>query len=163
MKKIIAAIIFVVMFASLSYGAVSEDSNIYVRQDVFDAKMEALFSRLHAEIADMKMELKGEIQELRGDFKALSERMDGNIAALSERIDGNNTALSGRIEGMDYKIDVLQTVVYWGLGILTMVLSLVGIIPMLAKALKDFRAPSFTLDDVRALIEEAKLSNRPQI
>ena len=152
MKKIIAAIIFVVMFASLSYGAVSEDSNIYVRQDVFDAKMEALFSRLHAEIADMKMELKGEIQELRGDFKALSERMDGNIAALS-----------GRIEGMDYKIDVLQTVVYWGLGILTMVLSLVGIIPMLAKALKDFRAPSFTLDDVRALIEEAKLSNRPQI
>ena len=73
--------------------------------------------------------------------------------------------MSGRIDGMDYKVDVLQTVVYWGLGILSTILTLVGIVPMLLKFIRDMTKPSFTLEDVKRLIEEnnARLNVRPQM
>ena len=45
MRKFFAAMLLIILFSSVSYGAVSQD--IYVRQDIFDAKMEALFERLH--------------------------------------------------------------------------------------------------------------------
>ena len=44
MRKFFAAMLLIILFSSVSYGAASQD--IY-RQDVFDAKMESLFERLH--------------------------------------------------------------------------------------------------------------------
>ena len=71
MKKVYVLLLMqLLVFESACYGAVSDD--VYVRRDVFDAKMEALFNRLHAEI-----------MEVRGDIKALSGRIDG----LDKRID----------------------------------------------------------------------------
>ena len=64
----------------MSYGASSDD--IYVRKDVFDAKMEAQFNRLHAEIA-----------ELRGDMKALEARIIGRLDGMEKRIDATNNFL----------------------------------------------------------------------
>ena len=130
MKKFFTSLILVCLISSVAYGAASED--IYVRQDVFDAKMEALFNRLHAEIADFRTEIKAEIAELSG------------------RID----RLAGRIDGLEYKIDVLQTVVYWGFGILSLIIGSFVLAPIVGSIVQNLRRPQFTLDDVRRLIEE---------
>ena len=145
MKKILTTFLLILELSSVSYGAVSQDMTVYVRQDVFDAKMEALFERLHGEIVEMKSEIMGEI-------KTLSGRID---------------ALSGRIDGMDYKIDVLQTVVYRGLGILSLLVGLFVLAPVVGSFMKNIRKPSLSPEEIKQLIStaiaEAQLGTRPQL
>ncbi|MBQ6738507.1 MAG: hypothetical protein IJP41_08665, partial [Synergistaceae bacterium] len=67
MRKIFLTIVIILttlILSSVSFGAVSEDMNVYVRQDVFDAKMEALFEPLHGEMDRQFAEIKGEIRSL---------------------------------------------------------------------------------------------------
>lgn len=142
MRKMITALLLLIMMTGACYGAVSDD--VYVRKDVFDAKMEALFNRLH------------------GDIQALSERMEGNFAKLSERIDGVNSSLSGRIESLDKRMDDLRNGIYLWLVAITLVVSW----PKAREILKNWikPTPSITLEDVMRLIEEnnAKLLTQLQ-
>ena len=154
MRKFFIILIFLVSCVSVSYAA-SEDMSVYVRQDVFDAKMEALFERLHGENVEMKSEIKEEIKTLSGRIDALS----GKVDALSGRMDG----LSWRMDGIDYKIDVLQTVIYWGLGILSLLVGLFVFAPVIGSFIKNLRQPSLTVEDVKRLIAEAKLTGTPQV
>ena len=138
MKKIIVALLLLTM-SSACYGAASDD--VYVRKDLFDAKMESMFNRLHAEIG-----------EVRGDIKALSGRIDGVNASLSGRIDGLNASLSGRIDGLDKRIDDLRNGIYLWLVAIGLFVSW----PKLKELVQKFgkSTPSITLEDVRRLIEE---------
>ena len=146
MKRISVALMIVFLTGNVCFGAVSEDMEVYVRKDVFDAKMEALFNRLH------------------GEIQALSERMDGNFAKLSERIDGVDAKLSGRIDGLDARISDLRNGLYLGLVLFGTVIALFGVVIGLPffnkwreerqKEKEEQRRPAFTRDDVRRLIEE---------
>ena len=139
MKKIIVILLLMMITSSACFGAASDD--VYVRKDVFDAKMEAMFNRLHAEIG-----------EVRGDIKALSERIDGVNASLSGRIDGLNASLSGRIDGLDKRIDDLRNGIYLWLVAIGLFVSWPKLKELVQKWGKS--TPSMTLEDVRRLIEE---------
>ncbi|MBQ3458451.1 MAG: hypothetical protein IJG30_05775 [Synergistaceae bacterium] len=69
MRKTIMAALLLMLIANSCYGAVSED--IYVRKDVFDAKMEAFM----AEIRLMNEQLRGEIRELGSRIDGVEKRM----------------------------------------------------------------------------------------
>lgn len=99
-KKFISALLIIFVFSSISYGASSDD--IYVRKDVFDAKMEALFNRLHGEIQALGNELKGEM-------KALGARMD----ALEKRMGS------------------LETIVTWIFALLSVVVAAIALTPLI--------------------------------
>ena len=150
MKKIILTLCLLLLLCSCSYGAASDD--IDVRQDVFDAKMEAQFNKLH-----------GEIAELRGDIKTLSEHVDKNLAefmAIANEIKGDVRTLDARVNGIENHVS-------WWIGGLTLLLTAIAIIPLLLKFFEKLlesreekkRAAnsSLTLDDVKRLIAEAKL------
>nr|MBR2207735.1 hypothetical protein [Synergistaceae bacterium] len=129
MKKFLAVLLLVLSLASASHGAVSEDmKDIYVRQDVFDAKMEALFNRFHGEIQALGNEIKGEIKRLEGEIKVLGTRMDS----------------------IDKRMTSLETIVTWIFGLLSVVVAAIALTPLL----KEIQRPKFTLDDVKLLIEE---------
>ena len=133
MKKIIILIILLLMMSSESFGAVSDD--VYVRKDVFDAKMEAMFNRLH------------------GDIQALSERMDGNFAALSRRMDG-----------LDKRMDDLQQhYLYLVLVLLGIIVALPSVQKMLQwrEERQESRKSSITLEDVERLID-ARMAGKAQ-
>ena len=145
-RKILAAMLLVLVLSSVSYAAESEDMNMYVRKDVYDANMEALFNKLMVEISSLKTEMKEEIGSIRGEIKELSGRIEGRIDGLSGRIDG----LSGKMDGLETRMSGLETTVYWILGLLGIVVGAIALTPLL----KEIRKPSFTLDDVKRLIEE---------
>ena len=139
MKKIFIALLILTSLSPASYAASSED--IYVRQDVFDAKMEALFTRLDAKIDSA-------ISELRGDIKALSARIDG----LETRVDERFNSLDKRMDSMDKRIDHTNTFLYY-------LLVLLGALILLPPVSRWFEAKkeinkSVTIEDVRKLIEE---------
>ena len=69
MRKIIITTLLLMLIANSCYGAISED--IYVRKDVFDAKMEAFM----AEIRLMNEQLRGEIRELGSRIDGVEKRM----------------------------------------------------------------------------------------
>ena len=139
MKKIIVILLLMMITSSACFGAVSDD--VYVRKDVFEAKMEAMFNRLHAEIG-----------EVRGDIKA-----------LSGRIDGLNASLSGRIDGLDKRIDDLRNGIYLWLVAIGLFVSWPKLKELVQKWGKS--TPSMTLEDVRRLIEEnnARTAGKAQV
>lgn len=157
MKKIFLTALLIFLVPSLSYGAVSEDMSVYVRQDVFDAKMEALFLRLHNEIENLG-------NRIDGNIKALSERIDGNYKELSSRIDGNYKKdlsgridvsyrdLSNRIDSLEKRVGDVHNFLYWLLVLFGALL----LLPFVNRWWErhEEKMHAVTLEDVRRLIEE---------
>ena len=101
MKKIPLAIMFLFLMSSVSYCAVSEDMNVYVRQDVFDAKMEAFFNRIHTDMAEMRSDIRALSEKIDGVNKSLTEKIDGVEKTLTEKVDKVNSTLSEKIDGVN--------------------------------------------------------------
>ena len=137
MRKIFLTIVIILttlILSSVSFGAVSEDMNVYVRQDVFDAKMEALFERLHGEMDRQFAEIKGEIR-----------------------------SLSARIDGLEQRIGDVHNFLYWLIVLFGIILVLPFVNKIWDKLWESRSKPSFTLDDVKRLIAEAQLNTKTQI
>ena len=100
MRRMFFASMLVCVMCSGSY-ALSEDMNVYVRQDVFDVKMEMLFTRLEGKIDALS-------ERIDNVEKSLSEKIDGVDKKLSAQIDGVDKKLSAQIDGMDKKIDSVE-------------------------------------------------------
>ena len=180
MRKILLSLIFIFAISSCSYGTVSEDMSVYVRQDVFDAKMEAFMS-----------EIRGEFQVINAKLEALDKRITDVETHLSNRITDieKNTSnqiadieknmsnritdieknMSNRItdieKNMSNRIDDLKTMVYWGFSLIGLLVSFAILAPSLGEFLRTLRKPSFTLEDVKRLIEEnnLRMNNRVQV
>ena len=168
MKKILLILIFVLSLCSCSYSATSDD--IYVRKDVFEVEMRNINLKLDniwEELKSQREEIKShgeEIKSLAQSVAVLSERVDGNFSTLSGRIDGNFATLSGRIDGLEKRVDTTNTFLYY----LLVLIGAMMILPFFNKWWENYEAkkqasnPSFTLDDVKRLIAEAKLNGMPQ-
>ena len=149
MKKIVLSLCLVLLLCPCSNGAVSED--IYVRQDVFDAKMEAFMAEIRLMNEQLLGKVHAELTELKGDVKALNSKMD---------------ILGGRMSGLERRMSSLEVMIYWVLGTLAIVFAVAAVVLAaltLRPQLKEAPMPSFTLDDVKRLIAEAKLGGVPQV
>ena len=172
MRKIFCAVLMMFVMCSVSFGA-SEDMSVYVRQDVFDAKMETLLTRIE------------------GKIDALSERIDGVEKSLSERIDGLEKKMDARFEGVEKRMDVMDKRIDDGFNgmnkrideglsgvnkriddthnFLYLILVLLGVmlaVPFINKYWdfhKEHRTPAVTLEDVKRLITEAIAENNAKI
>ena len=155
MRKIFVMIFLLLILSSASYGATSEDSSVYVRQDVFDAKMEAFMA-----------EIRGEFQVINAKLEALNKRLDDFQASTSSRFDDLQASTSNRFDDLQAstagRIDDVKTIVYWGLSILGLLIAFAIFGPSFGEFLRNLRTPSVTLEDVKRLIAEAKLSGIPQ-
>ena len=183
MKKIFFTIIFV-FYAFSAYGASSDDvylrkdvfeakmdafmaeirgefKGLYARIDELDKRLSARIDGLEKRIDDLDAKLSTRISDL--DIKLstrisdldskLSTRISDLDVKLSTRISDLDAKLSTRIDSVDKRIDNLQNVFY-------LVLVLIGVIIALPfvqrgfEKLKENRKQSFTLEDVKKLIEE---------
>ena len=133
MKKVcVLLLVQLLVFGTASYGATSDD--VYVRKDVFDAKMEAFMA----------------------EIRLMNGQLQSEIRALGSRID----RVENRIDGVEKRMSSLETMIYWILATLSVSFAVLALAPYF----KEIRKPSFTLDDVRRLIEEnnAKILGKPQ-
>mgnify|MGYP002623920419 CR=1 FL=1 len=141
-RKILAAMLLVLVVSSMSYAAESEDMSVYLRRDVFDAKMDAFM----AEIRLMNQQLRNEINDKFAEVDKKFAEVDNKLVKLDARMDG----LDARMNGLEKQMSSIETMIYWILGTLGVVFAGLALGPYL----KDFRKPSFTLDDVKRLLEE---------
>ena len=150
MKKIFFTIIFV-FYAFSAYGASSDD--VYLRKDVFEAKMDAFMAEIRGEFKGLYARIDGLEKRIDDLDSKLSTRISDLDVKLSTRISDLDSKLSTRNDGIDKRIDNLQNV-------FDLVLVLIGVIialPFVQKGfekLKENRKQSLTLEDVKKLIEE---------
>ena len=139
MRKILLSLIFIFAISSCSYGTVSEDMSVYVRQDVFDAKMEAFMSEIKLMNEQVLNRVHEEIVEIKTDMRVLNSRMDG----------------------LEKRMSSLETMIYWVLATLGVAFAALAVSPYL----NNLRKPSLTLEDVKRLIEEnnLRLNSRLQV
>ena len=177
MEKFFVTLFLILSLSSASYGAASEDTSVYLRKDVFEAKMDSFMN-----------EIRGEFKVVNAKIEALNKRMDDYQASMSARIDDFQKSTSARFDDLQTstanrfndlqatmtariddsqatttdRIDDLKTIVYWGLSILGLLIAFAIFAPSFGEFLRNLRKPSVTLEDVKRLIEEAKLSGTPQ-
>ena len=135
MKKLLLAIAIICALSGAALGATSEDMSVYVRQDVFDARMDKFMAEMH-----------GEFKAINQQLEAINKRIDDTQAATANRINDIQITLSARI-------DDLKTIIYWGLSILGLILGFAIFAPALGDFLRNFSKPSITLEDVERLID----------
>lgn len=136
MKKIFCAALMMFVMCSVSLGA-SEDMSVYVRQDVFDAKMELLLTRI-----------------------------EGKIDALSERIDGLESRIDARIDSVERRINygsIIGDIMKYLPFILISALVLMVYASIFFEERRRSRTPFTTVEDVKRLIKEAIAENSAKI
>ncbi|MBR2209221.1 MAG: hypothetical protein IJ859_10485 [Synergistaceae bacterium] len=158
------------------------ENDVYVRKDVFDARMdrlEILIEKNGTEIKayidnsvnSLRNELKGEIQQVRTETNAAISGVKGEIQQvrtdLTNEIQQNKleiqqvrSGLTGEIQGLKTEIRVLEGkvdnaihVVYWGIGGFAVILAAAIFVPLIIGFLKQIFKPSITLEDVERLLD----------
>lgn len=111
----------------------AQSDDVYLRKDVFDAKMEAFMAEIRLGNA-----------EIRKDIEKLDQKIDYKIEAVNNRIDAVNL-----------RINDVQTSVYWGFSLLALMFAFFAFTPSIVDFLKNLRKPSVSLEDVERLISQA--------
>ena len=172
MRRLIFAVVLVFVMSAGAFAA-SEDMSVYVRQDVFDAKMETLLTRIEGKIDALSEKIDGVEKSLSekidGVEKSLSEKIDGVDKKLSEKIDGVDKKLSARMDGLDRRIggldkriDDTHTYIYW----ILVLLGAIFIMPFVNKFWefrREHRTPAVTIEDVQRIVMEAISENNARV
>ena len=168
MKKFLIALLITVAVSTSALGATSND--VYLRQDIFEAKMDAFMAEiklmneqtrteLRKEIQDTKSELRKEIQDTKSELK---KEIQDTKSELNAKIQANATAIqqtNARIDVIYARLEALITMVYWGIALLGILITLAAVAPSIVQVLQSIRKPSISLEDVERIID-AKLQAR---
>ena len=157
MKKFILAIILSIAITASASAANSDD--IYLRRDVFEAKMDAFMAEIKLMNQNMRSDLRQDIHELSKAVSVLSERTDRNFEILSARID----RLDARIDSTNTRIDDLRNGLYLWLVVIGTFIAFMGVVVAWPRV-KDFltaQKNTLTIQDVERIID-AKLNSKSQ-
>ena len=176
MKKIFLSLILVILLSGSALGVSSDD--VYLRKDVFDAKMDAFMSEIRLMNMDLRREMDKRFSEMDKRFSEVDKRFD----ALDKKIENVKTELhqeiqdvknelhqkiqnvSSQVAVLDERTESTKTTVYWGLALMGLILASAVVVPPLTEFFKGLRKkePSFTLEDVKHLIRlEFEELNKP--
>ena len=166
MKKFFLITLLILSLSSTSYGAVSND--VYVRQDVFDAKMEALFERLHSEMSEIRGDIRTLTERIEGMDSRINAKIDGVDARLGAKIDEVNSRLgakidevdarlNAKIDGVDKRIDDLRNGLYLWLVAIGLVVSYEPVKKLFQarEERKEKQNKYVTVDEVKRIVTEA--------
>ena len=145
MKKMLISLLLVLIFNFAAYGAASDD--VYLRRDVFEAKMDALMAEIRLGNEQLRNELRSEIQsvktELHSEIQEVKNELQTEIQGLSSKID----VLDERTRGT-------ERTVYWGLAFFGIFIVLVSFAPGIAEFIKTLRKPQLTIEDVEKIFDK---------
>ena len=154
MRKIFLVGIMLAVLCPCAYGAVSEDTSVYVRKDVFEVYMQNINSNFE-KISARLDRIDSNLMDITKTLATLSERLEGTKAELSEKIDGVDKKLSARIDGLEARMADFHNYFYW----IIVLLGIILVLPMVQKFFqwregrKETSKQSLTLEDVEKIFK----------
>ena len=119
-----------------------------------------LRGELKADIVELKAELKdqrAEITAIRKDLNSLTQ----TVATLAEQVRGLNNSLAQHIRESENRITDIRNDIYLGLVVLGVIFSIPNIKEFFNnREVKKAKSQTITLEDVKRLIDEAKLGSK---
>ena len=125
--------------------------DIYVRKDVFDARMD----RLEMLLEKTTVEIKAYVDKAVGEIKAENAQFKSEIRAEIGGLRAEIGEVRNDIRVLTARVDSLENVFYWGLGGFAVILASAVIIPSIVGFLKKIFQPSVTLEDVERIVNTA--------
>ena len=155
MKKAVAALVLVLSMSAVCFGEEAKDSSVYLRQDVFDAKMDSFMKEIRGEFQVMSKELRSEMQltnqETRGEFQSTNQEVRGEFQLMNAKIDTLSKRVDDNYRSLDTRITDLRNGLYLRMVLFGLVISL----PIVQKFLQD-REERKEADSKTAILEEVK-------
>ncbi len=123
-----------------------------------------LRGELKAEIANLRSELKAEIAEIKTELKTQRNDITSltqTVATLAEQVRGLNNSLAQHIRESENRITDIRNDIYLGLVVLGVIFSIPNIKEFFNnREVKKAKSQTITLEDVKRLIDEAKLGSK---
>ena len=144
----------------------AQSDDIYLRKDVFEAKMEAFMAEIRLGNAEIKKDIELLDQKFEAKFNQLDQKIDSKIDQLDQKFEAKFDQLANRLEDriaivntriddVHTRINDVQTSVYWGFTLLALLFAFITFAPSIADFLKNLRKPSVSFEDVERLINQA--------
>ena len=152
MKKIFLSLILVILLSGSALGVSSDD--VYLRKDVFDAKMDAFMSEIRLMNEQNRREMDKRFNELDKKIENVKTELHYEIQNVKTELQSEIQVLSSKVDLLDERTESTKTTVYWGLALMGLILASAVVVPPLTEFFKGLRKkePSFTLEDVKHLI-----------
>ena len=129
----------------------SNDNAVYIREDVFNARMDAFMATIRLENEKLRNELNSKID----GYQAQNEKQFSEIRSEIK-------VLSTRMDGLEYRMSDLQNSISWSFTLAAAFIAVVGIIisvfiafaPSIWSFVKRTRRPETSRNDVKSLVAE---------
>ena len=158
--------------------------NVYVRQDVFNARMDRLEILIEKNGTELKAYVDNALNGVKAETNAainsavnglkaetsvainsLEAKTNEAIKGVKAEINGVRAEMNGLKAEIRYvgnemsvltaRVNSLENVVYWGLGGFGIILAVAAILPTIVEHLRKVFAPSVTVEDVERIVNAA--------
>lgn len=151
----------------------SNDNAVFIREDIFNARMDAFMATIRLENEKLRNELNAKID---GVQSSLNAKIDSVQNTLNAKIDGYQAqnekqfsaihseikVLSTRMDGIELRMSDLQNSISWSFTLAAAFVAVVGIIitvfiafaPSIWSFVKRKRRPELSRNDVKSLVAE---------
>lgn len=139
--------------------------DIYVRKDVFDARMDRMEILLEKTVIEIKSYVDNAIGEMRAENAKFHDEIRAEIGEIRAEIGGLRSEIGElRAEIRDVKndirlltarVDSLENVFYWGLGGFGIILASAVIVPAIIGFLRKLFTPSVPIEEIERVVNAA--------
>ncbi len=139
MRKILFAIALLMTMSVSAFGATSDD--VYLRRDVFDAKMDAFMATIRLENQNLFIQIRKELDERFAKVDERFAKVDERFAKMDERfakVDERMDKLEKRMDRLEIQVDALNERTEDTRTYVTLVLTLLGVLVALLAAIVAF-------------------------
>ena len=151
----------------------SNDNSVFIREDVFNARMDAFMAEIRLENEKLRNELNSKIESVQ---TSLNSKIEGVQTSLNSKIEGYQAqnerqfselrgeirVLSTRMDGLDNRMADLQNLISWSFTLSAAFIAVIGIIisvfiafaPSIWSFVRRKRQPDLSREDVKSLVAE---------
>ena len=148
--------------------------DIYVRRDVFEARMDRMEMLLEKTVLEIKSyvdkstgetkayvekataDTRAYVEKATADTRAYVEKTVSEIKAQAEKNGNDIKALTVRVDALEKtlgaRISAVESTLSWWIGLFAILIALLAFATPIADSIKKLFKPSFTLDDIKNIV-----------
>lgn len=135
-RKISVALFFVLISASLAFAETSAD-NVYIRRDVFEAKMDSFMAEIRLGNEQLRREMQEMEARLNNKIQSVKAELHEGIQGVKNELKSDIHALEMQTAKLEARLSNVETMVYWILAILGIFATSLALVPSLLPWLKN--------------------------
>ena len=123
--------------------------DIYVRRDVFEARMDRMEMLLEKTV----LEIKSYVDKSTGETKVYVEKAVGEMKSEIGGLKAEIVEVKNDVKVLTARVDSMENVLYWGLGLFGIILALAALLPSIMEAARRFFKPSHIYEEMERIAE----------